>query len=375
MAGRSVLFVNHVASMSGAEFVLHDVAAAFPGSAALLFEDGPLAPALAARGLAVTTSHHGVALAGIRRDSGLAAALPAARAMLRLVGEIARAARGHDVIYANSQKAFLLSAAASLLARRPLVWHLHDILDSRHFGAAQRRAQVLAANARAALVIVPSQAAADAFVAAGGRAALVRVVPNGVEDRSLPERPSRAALGLPDGPLAGVFSRLARWKGQHVALEALADLPDLSLVIAGNAMFGEDAYAAELAAMVDRLGLGDRVRFLGRRDDVMALMQAVDVVIHPSVDPEPFGLTLVEAMFAGTPVVASDAGAAGEIVTDGETGYLFTPGNPACLAASVRRALSPEGRAVTGPARQRAVALYGVARMRQTIAGLVGGLG
>ena len=374
MAGPHVLFVNHVATMSGAEFVLHDVAAAFPGSSAFLFETGPLAQALAERGLIVTTSRHGAALSGIRRNSSALAAAPAALRMAGLVMDIASAARRHDVIYANSQKAFLLSALASAIARRPLIWHLHDIIDERHFGKTQRRLQVTLANGRARMVIVPSQAAADAFIAAGGKPGLVKIVPNGVEDRTDGPVPDRASLGLPEGPLAGIFSRLARWKGQHVAIEALSDLPGLQLAIAGNAMFGEEEYEAELRALVVERGFEDRVQFLGRRNDVMDLMQAVDLVIHPSVDPEPFGLTLVEAMFAGTPIVASDAGAAGEIITDGETGYLFSAGNPLCLAASVVRALLPEGRSVVEPARRRAVEHYGVERMRQSIAGLVGSL-
>ncbi|MFX8692529.1 glycosyltransferase, partial [Acinetobacter baumannii] len=74
------------------------------------------------------------------------------------------------------------------------------------------------------------------------------------------------------------------------------------------------AYQAELRRLVDHLGLGNRVHFLGRREDVPLLMQAVDAVVHPSVDPEPFGLTLVEAMAVGTPVIASDAGASTEIL-------------------------------------------------------------
>ena len=201
------------------------------------------------------------------------------------------------------------------MARRPLIWHLHDIVSSDHFGEGQRRLQIGLANRFAARVVVPSQAAAAAFIAAGGREGLVHVIPNGIDlvRDPLPQPELRMGLGLPSGPLIGVFSRLAPWKGQHIVLQALASLPGVRCVIAGAALFGEDAYATKLHEMVRELGLADRVRFVGHRSDVPRLMQACDAVIHPSVDPEPFGRTLIEAMLMRVPVIATDAGAPSEI--------------------------------------------------------------
>ena len=134
---------------------------------------------------------------------------------------------------------------------------------------------------------------------------------------------------MPPGPLIGVFSRLAPWKGQHIVLQALAGLPGVHGIFAGSALFGEDAYAASLRVLASELGIADRVVFLGQRGDVPALMRAVDIVVHPSVDPEPFGRTLVEAMLARTPVIATDAGAASEILGGGEAGMLVPPGDAA----------------------------------------------
>lgn len=373
MSPPRLLFVNHVGTMSGAEFVLARVAEAFPGATAFLFEDGPLKTALECAGLRTTVSAHGAGLASIRRDRSLLRALPAGYSLAALILGIASAARRHDVVYANSQKAFLLSALAMNVVRRPLIWHLHDILNGAHFGAAQRRLQVGLANRQAARVVVPSAACADAFAAAGGRCELVSVVANGVEPPPHRARPSRAALGLPEGPLLGVFSRLAKWKGQHVVLEALSEAPGVNAVFAGSALFGEDAYARELHARVGSLGLEERVTFLGQRGDVPDLMAAVDCVVHPSVDPEPFGLTLVEAMFAGTPVIATDAGAAREILEDGRAGCLVPPGDPAALAAALRAFFAdPAGAAtLTDHAAKRAAELYSAARMRSDISALV----
>jgi glycosyltransferase involved in cell wall biosynthesis len=258
--------------------------------------------------------------------------------------------------------------------RRPLIWHLHDIISPEHFGAAQRRMQVMLANARAIKVIVPSQAAAAAFVQAGGRQDLVEIVPNGL---ALPPEPSsadelRQALGLPAGPLVGVFSRLAPWKGQHVLIEALAGLPNVSCIVVGDALFGEQSYAAELKQMVLERGLAERVRFLGHRSDVPKLMRAVDALVHPSIDPEPFGRTLVEAMLAGVPVIATNAGAAPDILEGGRAGTLVAPNDPQALASAIASVLAkPEAlQAQLEYASARARAQYSLTRMLHSI-GLV----
>lgn len=371
MAAQRILFVDHTGQIGGAELILLDVIAGRRESSVFLFEQGPLAKAVTERGLPLIVSASGAGLSQFRRDSSVLAALPMLGRLLAIIIEIARAARRHDVTYANSQKAFVLAALAHVLVRRPLIWHLHDIISPAHFGKVQRWVQVTLANACAARVIVPSEAAAQAFVAAGGRRDLVEIVPNGLSLQPQPVTRGelRASLGLPAGPLVGVFSRLAPWKGQHVLIEALASLPGVGLVIVGDALFGEQAYAARLKARVAELGLTDRIHFLGHRSDVPALMQAVDVMVHPSIDPEPFGRTLVEAMLAGVPVVATDAGAAPDILERGRAGDLVPPNDAPALgraiAAVLARAdkLSPQ----LDYASRRARSEYSLARMLDAI--------
>lgn len=375
MGSERVLFVDHTGQIGGAELILLDVVAGRENSSVFLFEDGPLASALAARKLKLIVSKSGRGLSQFKRDSKLLAAAPLAGRLAAITAEIVRAARSHDVIYANSQKAFVLAAVASFFARRPLVWHLHDIISPAHFGRLQRRLQVGLANARATKVIVPSQAAADAFIAAGGRPALVEIVPNGLALPPEPRSPAelRQSLGLPAGPLVGVFSRLAAWKGQHVLVEALASLPGVGCIVVGDALFGEQAYAAELKQMVLARGLADRVRFLGHRSDVPTLMKAVDAMVHPSIDPEPFGRTLVEAMLAGVPVIATNAGAAPDILDGGKAGTLVPPNDAAALAGAIGAVLARP--ASLGPqldyALERARAQYSVTQMLDAIGDVI----
>ncbi len=372
MAGPRVLFVNQTGVPSGAEYVLASLTVDWLGASAFLLEGGPLEGILSQNGLSVSVAPEGARLGAIRRDRSLLAALPLAGRLFRLMRLLISSARRHEVVYANSQKAFMLSALASYLHRRPLIWHLHDIIDERHFGALQRKLQVFLANGRARRVIVPSEAARAAFIAAGGRADRVQVVPNGIAPTQ-PAPLDRAALGLPEGPLLGVFSRLARWKGQHVVLEALKALPDVRCVLVGSALFGEDAYREELESFVKREGLSERVIFLGQRQDVPLLMEAVDVVVHSSVDPEPFGLTLVEAMRAGTPVIATDAGASAEILENGAAGTLVPPGDAAALAAALQRFFDdPQPfKAKAERAQTRVARVYGVDVMRRAIRGII----
>lgn len=375
-----ILFASHSGAVSGAERVLLDIVGAFPGARAFVFERGDLPDRLEAAGLAVTVSRHGQALSGIRRDSRLAAMLPTLLALGRITFELFREAGRADLVYANSQKAFTLAAIAAFLRRRKLIWHLHDILSPSHFGAMQRRVQTRLANLAAHRVIVPSRAAAEAFIEAGGRADLVAIVPNGVR-RALDQRPKAAlrdALGLPqDRLLAGIFSRLSPWKGQHVVLDALREAPEFTGIFAGAALFGEEDYAASLEAQTQDAALKGRAVFLGQRSDVQLLMQAMDVVIHPSIDPEPFGLTLVEAMLAGVPLLASDAGASAEILEDGRFGRLFPPGDASALARALRDVVAAQAAdpaAATArceAARQRAHEVYSVERMNAAITGQV----
>jgi glycosyltransferase involved in cell wall biosynthesis len=339
MTGVAVLFVDHTGVMGGAQHSLLDIAEANRerGAVALL-EDGPFAAALEQRGVRVLRLDGGAALHAVKKSSVLPGA-GALVAVARMARALARAAKPYELLYANSPKSFLVAALAGRLARRPVVWHLRDILGEGHFSAANVRAVVAVANWCAGRVVANSQATANAFVAAGGKASLVTVVHNGIDAAPFDALPSdtratvRAELGIPgDAFLVGCFSRLHPWKGQAVLLDALARMPSVHALLVGGALFsGEAPYEAALRARAAEPALAGRVHVLGARDDVPRLLAACDVVVHPSVLAEPFGRVLVEAMLARRPVVATRAGGVPEVVTDGETGLLVPPGDADAL--------------------------------------------
>jgi glycosyltransferase involved in cell wall biosynthesis len=339
----SVLFVDHAAVMGGAQLSLLDIAEAFrERSAIALLEDGPFAAALESRGVRVLRIGGGDALRSVRKRSVVPGVRPLA-ATVGLARAVARAAAPYEVLYANSPKSFLVAALAAVFADRPVVWHLRDILDERHFSVANVRAVIAAANWRAVRVVANSRATADAFIAAGGRRALVTVVHNGIDpapfDALGPDscREVRAELGVPsDAFVVGCFSRLHPWKGQSVLLDAVSRMPGVHALVVGGALFsGEAPYEAELRARAELPSFAGRVHMLGARDDVPRLLAACDVVVHASVLAEPFGRVLVEAMLAGRPVIATDAGGVPEVVTDGETGVLVPPGDARALGEAI----------------------------------------
>ena len=332
-----ILFLDQSGKPGGAELCLIDIAKPYRDSCLVgLFADGSFRHLLEQQHIPVQVL--ATEPIQVRKESSLAQGLSSLSSLMPLIRRIARKAREYDVIYANTQKALVVGALASFFSDRPLVYHLHDILSPDHFSQTNRRIAVTLANARASLVIANSQASQAAFVAAGGRERLTEVVYNGFQPELYQSNESnssqlRQQLGLEGRFIVGHFSRLSPWKGQHILIEALAHCPkDVTAILVGDALFGEQDYVQHLHQRVAELGLEGRVQFLGFRSDIVPLMSACDLVAHTSTSSEPFGRVIVEAMLCGRPVVAAAAGGAVELVEHGRTGWLVAPGEPTLLA-------------------------------------------
>jgi glycosyltransferase involved in cell wall biosynthesis len=273
----------------------------------------------------------------ITKGAGVAALIASAPGLMASLSALSRRMKDADVVYLNTAKALVYGVLANLAARRPLVFHLHDLPNREHFSRANLAILLAAAN-RADLVIANSRAVAGEFRKAGGRTR-VEVVPNGFDPRAFDHIPA-AEPHAGGRPVVSIFGRIARWKGQHLLIQAAQQFPDAEFRIIGEALFTDDdrAYAEELKSLARPMG--DRVQFLGFRNDVPALMAAADIVVHCSTAPEPFGRVLVEAMLSRKPVIASDAGGPREIVEDGVTGFLTPPGDVNTLTASLQTLLS-----------------------------------
>jgi glycosyltransferase involved in cell wall biosynthesis len=340
-----ILFLDHVGVLGGGELWLLDLAIHYRDtSTVLLLEDGPFRQRLEEAGVRVHLLDIPSSVRTVTREQGGLRSLQSLPGVLSLAWQVARIARSFDLLYANSQKSFLIGALAAKLAFRPILWHLHDLMTDEHFSAANRTVSLFFGKHFARRVIANSQATAQSFIDSGGDPARVQVIYNGFDPAPLqavdPARVTalRRELGLEGRFVAGVFSRLTWWKGQHVMVEALAQLPDVHVLFVGKPLFQEeDRYQAELLEQVVQRGVQDRVHFLGFRRDIPELLHVVDAVVHTSIAAEPFGRVVVEGMLAGRPVVATRAGGVLEIIDDGRTGLLVPPGDAAALAQVLAR--------------------------------------
>ncbi len=347
MNKKRILFVSYTAVLGGGELCLLDFAHAYrETSQVLLLTDGILKKRLEDLGVKVEVCQASRSLANVKVSSGLAS-LKSIGDLWRLGKLVAQRSKAFELIHANNQKGFVVSAIAKLFGGAPIVWHLHDILTADIFSSTNRRIAVTLANWFATRVIVNSKATGEAFVAAGGKRELLRIVYNGFDgevfDRIDSDRAQslRSELGIPsDRPLVGMFSRLSYWKGQHILLEAASKLPDVHVLLVGDALFGEAEYTEKLKNIAAQPSLQGRVHWLGFRQDIPELMKACDAIAHCSTAPEPFGRVIVEAQLAKRPAIATIGGGTSEIIENGVTGLLIPPNNSQLLADAMQQIFS-----------------------------------
>ncbi|AFY45110.1 glycosyltransferase family 4 protein [Nostoc sp. PCC 7107] len=339
-----ILFLDQSGKLGGAELCLIDIAKPYCDRSLVgLFADGDFKTLLQQNQISVEVL--ATQPIKVQKQSNFFQALASFTKLIPLLIKVTKIARKYDLIYANTQKALVVGALASILARRPLVYHLHDILSLEHFSPINLRVAVTLANTFASLVIANSQASQTAFVQAGGKAELTEIVYNGFDSKKyqIPDieiQKIQQELELNGKFVIGHFSRLAPWKGQHILIAALAECPpQVTVILVGDALFGEQDYVRELHQQVKTLGLENRVKFLGFRANIPQLMSACNLVTHTSTAPEPFGRVIIEAMLCGTPVIAAKAGGAMELVEHGVNGFLTTPGDSEELAKVINTCL------------------------------------
>lgn len=388
-----IVFLSPSGELGGAETALLDMLAAIrearPGwtLAMIAASSGPLVAKAATRADAVALPFpnalarlgewgtRGSPATRLRLGAGLVAASAPA---LRYARRLQRCLLDFqpDIIHSNGLKMHLLGARARPRNAK-LVWHFHDYPAARRLTARLLASQLHRCDA---ILANSESVAADARRTFGPRQA-VHTVYNSVDlERFSPAGPRAnldALAGLP--PLApggiriGLVATFARWKGHGVFLEALARLRGVSNVrgyIVGDSIYHTDAsqYSREeLHAQAEALGLGDTVGFTGKVDDVPAVLRALDIAVHASIEPEPFGLVIAEAMACGRPVVVSRAGGAAEIAQGGAV--FHEPGNSAALADRLRELASdPARRAALGTeGREAALRLFSRTRLRETL--------
>ncbi len=301
---------------------------------------------------------------------------PYSRRLARLLADL-----GPDVVHTNGFKLHVLAARVAPPAAA-LVWHIHEYVSGRPISRRLLRRYA----SRCAAVVANSRSVAADITSVLGDAAPVTCIYNAVDPVEFSPAGDvldidRAAGMPPADPgtiRVGLVATLGRWKGHATFVAAVSrarpQVPIRAYII-GGALYdtaGSQHGRAELEAMIAGSGLAGRIGLTGFVERPSTAMRALDVVVHASTQPEPFGLVIVEGMAAGRAVIVSAAGGAGELVTDGVDALTHAPGDVDGLARCIERlADDPVHRTRLGAAaRQSALRQFDPDRFTRAFIGL-----
>ncbi len=272
-----------------------------------------------------------------------AAGSPALRYVGKLRTELSR--RNPHVIHTNGFKMHVLGLRAGPKKTTPVIWHVRDYVSPRPVMARLLRWH----SSGCAAAITNSRSVADDLRRVCGEDLKINPVHDAIDlERFSPagatiDLDSLAGLSVPETGTVrvGLLGTMALWKGHKTFLRALSLLPDDSKVrgyVVGGALYqteGSQHSLEELKAEAARLGISHRVGFTGFIEDPASAMRSLDIVVHASTQPEPFGLVIAEAMACGRALIASQAGGAAEIMNAGVNSLAHTPGDAAMLAERI----------------------------------------
>jgi glycosyltransferase involved in cell wall biosynthesis len=385
-----VLLVSPASELGGAERCLLDCVAALSQAVpsvdvdVLAFADGPLLAQ--ARKLGATT--HVVELPSELAEVGESGAGETAyfqvarfaSSTARFLVHLRRAVRAArpDVVHTNGMKAHLLAGAIAPASSR-LVVHLHDFIAARR--ASRLLMPALARLRPGAVFMANSQAVAADFsrIAPG---ATVRTVYNVVDTdyfqpgaRDAEWLASCAEIGPPsaDTVCFGLVATYAHWKGHRLFLEAAGKLREahprarVRFYVVGGAIYatrGSQVHPDDLRSWARHAGIEGSFGLVPFQSDIARVYRALNVVVHASTQPEPFGRTIVEAMSCGISVLVANAGGAAELFQHGENAVGYEQGSSGALAAAMAQVLDVNARqALSVGARAHALAQFSRKRL------------
>lgn len=201
-------------------------------------------------------------------------------------------------------------------------------------------------------IIAVSEANRSIIEGDGLRPKRIRRVYNGLdmsdfEKHSSPEqrRATRDGLGIgDDGILVGMVGNIDTWKGQIVFARAMDRVMkhrgNVHGIVVGKTAKGAEAYERTIRTFLAENGMEERLRLLGYRSDIPQLLNAMDIFVHTSVEPEPFGRVILEAMAMRKPIVSISSGGPVELITHGDSGFLVPMGDHEAVAGAVEECLA-----------------------------------
>jgi glycosyltransferase involved in cell wall biosynthesis len=394
-----VVYLNPVGEVGGAELSLLDlmasVAELIPGVERHLIVagNGPLIAKAKALGVTVHPLPLPEMLATLGdfalRDQGrldkiralLMRSVPISVTVREYTGRLRALLRELDptIVHSNGIKTHILLKLSGF-NEAPVIWHIRDFYGSRPLVA-----RVLRWTSRGVSRAIAISAAVGRDAEAVLKGVPVTVVYNAIDTVQFAPKAGDGAWldDLAGHPAAlegtvrvGLVATYARWKGQDLFMRAIRGVQSVRparFYIVGGPIYktkGSQFSDAELRDLAGELGVADRVAFVPFQTETADVFRALDVVIHASTQPEPFGRTIVEAMACSRPVVVANAGGASELYTEGKDALGVTPRNSAALAWAMDRLIDneTERRAIGECARATALTRYARGRLGRDIA-------
>jgi glycosyltransferase involved in cell wall biosynthesis len=280
-----------------------------------------------------------------------------------------------DLIITKGLPSHFLGGYAARKLRTPCVWHVQDLISERTFGI-YRRALGWAARVLPTRIIVDGKSIADQLP--NSVRSRTTVIHNGVDTNVFsPEvdgTSARREFSIAAHELViGHAARVTPWKGQHYLIEAFASVakrhPDVTLLLVGSPVFDNDSYQRRLFDTVAELGLAGRVKFAGYRQDLPALLAAMDIFAFTSVEKDTSPLALLSAMSAGLPIVAFDIDGARELMASADQFLLVPVKNVDALSVALARVVEDSSlrQALGEAARRQALNEFSLERYRNRI--------
>ncbi|OGP88475.1 MAG: hypothetical protein A2156_03350 [Deltaproteobacteria bacterium RBG_16_48_10] len=242
-----------------------------------------------------------------------------------------------QLILTNSVKAHLFGSVAACLCSIPLVWRFHDILSSNDFSPILIKFITLFGKLFPKRIFAVSEITRDHLVKNGIQSKKINMIFNAIDHERFETkgdfRNIRDEYQIGDGvKLVGCIGRIIPQKGQKVLLSAVPGVlerhPETLFLIIGGIFLKEEAYRRELLEIIEKSGIEKRAKLTGFRSDIGNIIRSLDLVVLPSIAPEAFPLSILEAMSLGKAVIASNIGGVKEIIEDGVNGLLVEPNRP-----------------------------------------------
>jgi glycosyltransferase involved in cell wall biosynthesis len=363
------MFLDHVASLGGAEVALFNLIRHFDFNIiqpiVVVGEEGLLAERLRSI-VEVHVLPMSAEVRTARKDNLGAKSLflgSAIFAAIRYVRRLIRFIRSHniDLVHTNSLKSDILGACAARLTAKPVIWHVRDRITPDYLPSGVATTFRMLSRWLPNMIIADSKAVAATLSEVPTKR--IHIVHEGTPHEEFERHSQTSSVRVHNGnPVIGLVGRISPWKGQDIFVRAAAIVrhkhPEARFRIIGSALFGESTFEQKLQVLVEELDVAPIVEFAGFRNDIHVAIAELDILVHASTRPEPFGQVIIEGMAAGKPVVATNAGGVPEIIEDGVTGYLVPMSDAESMARVINELLDdPQAAFATSVRGQRHVAM------------------